>query len=815
MISREFFLKIFDERFVKVTGVIKGLVSPTPIEFKDDVMLQNKLKPHVLAILGMFCISSHAHAENKAEAMELGTVEVVGTTPLASVGLPLDQVPANIQAATGKSIDEQRSLNLSEFMDSNLGSVTVNDTVSNPYQPDVIFRGFTASPLLGTPQGLSVFVDGVRVNEPFGDIVNWDLIPSNAISNINLIPGSNPLFGLNTLGGALSVHTKSGAENPGTSATLSGGSWGRRAFEFETGGVIKDKNLDYFVAGNLFNEDGWRDYSKSEVKQIFSKVGWQDEKSNLDLTLSLADNRINGIQGLPLEQLYNRRQAYSVPDHINNQMEMIALNGSHFISDNKLISGNVYFRHVEANGFNSNVNNNYNTSVPITDSNYDSVTASNVITKTNTDGFGGALQMTLLNDLIGHKNQFTGGLSADFGRATFKSDTQKADIIGITTVSIPGNDPLSTVRLKAKNDYYGLYGTDTFSITDKLHMTMSGRYNVAIVDLKGDSLSASDTTLVPGDLSGHHVYQRFNPAIGLNFNPTKSLSFFGGYNEGMRAPSPVELSCADPAHPCALPNAFGGDPHLDAVVSKTWEGGVRGHLLENLNWNIGLFRTENNNDIQFMATNTSGNGYFQNVGKTLRQGVEMGMSGKADKLTFQANYSYVDATFETPFEAVSSSNSEAVVSANGPGLIQVSKGNQIPGIPHHTLKLRLGYEITPNWTVGSNVITTSSRYARGDENNQDSHGQIPGHIVVNLDSHYSINDNWKLFAKVQNLFDRNYATFGQLGVNEFGRGGAWNNDPAAWNNTQFQTPGAPRAAWVGVTYEFGRSKSASAKVDND
>ena len=763
-------------------------------------MLHVKFKSVLLVVLSALFIVSAAHAENKAEAMELGTVEVFGTTPLPSFGLPLEQVPANVQAATGKSINEQRSLNLSEFMDSNLGSVTVNDTVSNPYQPDVIFRGFTASPLLGTPQGLSVFVDGVRVNEPFGDIVNWDLVPSNAISNINLIPGSNPLFGLNTLGGALSVHTKSGAENPGTSATLSGGSWGRRALEFETGGVVKAKNLDYFIAGNFFNEDGWRDYSKSEVKQIFSKVGWQDDKSNLDLTLSLADNRINGIQGLPLEQLYNRTQAYSVPDHINNQMEMIALNGSHFISDDKLVSGNVYFRHVEANGFNSN----------------DLVKASNVVTKTDTDGFGGALQMTLLNDLIGHKNQFTGGVSADFGRTKFNSDTQNADIIGITTVSSQPLDILSTVRLKADNDYYGLYGTDTFSITDKLHVTMSGRYNVAIVDLKGDSLSASDNSLVQGNLDGHHVYQRFNPAIGLNFNPTTSLSFFGGYNEGMRAPSPVELSCADPAHPCALPNAFGGDPHLEAVVSKTWEGGVRGRLMKNVNWNVGLFRTENNNDIQFMATNTSGNGYFQNVGKTLRQGIEMGMSSKADKLSFQANYSYVDATFETPFEAVSSSNSEAVAAVlNGPGLIQVNKGNRIPGVPHHTFKLRIGYEITPSWTVGSNIITTSSRYARGDENNQDVHGKIPGYSVVNLDSHYSINENWKLFAKVQNLFDRNYATFGQLGVNEFGRGGTWNNDPSAWNNTQFQTPGAPRAGWIGITYEFDKPKTSSTKVDLD
>jgi len=767
-------------------------------------------------VVGVLSLPALAWAENKAEVLETGTIEVVGTTPLPSVGVPLDQVPANIQAATGKSMNEQRSLNVSDFLDNNLGSVTINDTVSNPYQPDVIYRGFTASPLLGTPQGLSVFLDGVRVNEPFGDIVNWDLIPSNAIANINLIPGSNPLFGLNTLGGALSVHTKSGADNPGVAATLTGGSWGRRAVEFEAGG--KKDQLDYFVAGNLFNEDGWRQASNAEVKQAFGKVGWQDEKSNIDLSLILADNRIHGIQGLPLEELNNPHQAYSIPDHINNTMEMVTLNASHFFADDKLIAGNLYFRHNLADGFNSNVNNEFDPALPIDAAN---PLAVNVVTSTDTDGFGGALQMTFLGDLVGHKNQFTGGASADFGRTDFKSDTQLADIVGITTVSIQPITTPQTVRLRADNDYYGLYATDTFSFNDKLHMTLSGRYNIAQVDLKGDSLDANDPSLVLGDLNGHHRYHRFNPAVGLNFNPTRSLNFFGGYNEGMRAPSPVELSCADPEHPCALPNAFGGDPDLKEVVSKTWEGGVRGRLGESLNWNLGLFRTQNFDDIQFISSNTSGAGYFQNVGKTRRQGMELGMNGKADKFIFQANYSFVDATFQTPFTAISGSNTSAVPDpVTGAGVIQVGKGDKIPGIPRHTLKLRLGYEITPSWTVGSNVITTSSRYARGDENNQDAHGKIAGYTVVNLDTHYSINDNWKLFAKVENLFDRDYATFGMLGVNEFtGPGHSFDITAASWNlNDQFRTPGAPRAAWVGVTYEFGRPKGSAGgagKVDND
>lgn len=83
-------------------------------------------------------------------------------------------------------------------------------TQGNPFQPDLNFRGFTASPLLGTPQGLSVYMDGVRLNQPFGDVVSWDLIPRSVIGSIALMPGSNALFGLNTLGGALAIQTKDG-----------------------------------------------------------------------------------------------------------------------------------------------------------------------------------------------------------------------------------------------------------------------------------------------------------------------------------------------------------------------------------------------------------------------------------------------------------------------------------------------------------------------------------------------------------------------------------------------------------------------------
>ena len=748
--------------------------------------MQKSLQPKIILVAILAAYSVPALAENKAEVLETQAIEVVGTTPLPSIGTPISQVPSNVQTGSGKQISQQESLDLSEFLDNNLGSVNTANSVANPYQADVSFRGFTASPLLGTPQGLSVYMDGVRVNEAFGDVVNWDLIPANAIANINLIPGSNPLFGLNTLGGALAVHTKSGSDSPGVKVTAYGGSWARRAFEFEAGGEDKEKNLDYFVAGNIFKENGWREHSQSDVKQIFGKVGWQDDKSDLDLSVALADTFMEGTQAVPLSAYNKPEKAYTYPDSIGNELAMITLKSSHFITDDNLIASNVYYRKNRTKGFNSNAED-----LAPGDS-------SNISSLTDQDGFGGALQLSLLGDVAGHKNQFTVGASADFGRTDFTSDSFEATVVGHETVTDDPQVSNGMVRLKTRNDYYGLYATDTFSFTDQLHLTLSGRYNLAKIKLSGFSVDDAGTT---GDLNGDHTYTRFNPAIGLNYNPSKTLGFYGGYNEGMRAATPVELSCADENRPCALPNAFAADPHLNKVVAKTYEGGVRGKLADNVSWNLGLYNTQNTDDIQFIASNSTGFGFFKNVGETRRRGLEMGLNGKFERLTLAVNYGFVDATYQSDFVVGSPANS----TADGSGQIEVTKGDRIPGIARQTFKLRMAYDVTPSWNVGTNLVLASGQYARGDENNQDANGKVPGYGVVHFDTHYSLTQNWKMFAKVNNVFDNKYATFGVLGENIFN----------AQAQEQFRSPAAPRAAWVGLTYEFGRNKTASAAVDND
>src|SRR5271156_5298090 len=294
---------------------------------------------------------------NPATAHELQQITVIGNTPLSGLGLPLNYVPSNVQTANSKDLQRQQTLDLADYLNNNFSGVSISESQDNPFQPDVYYHGFTASPLLGTPEGLSVYVDGVRVNESFGDTVNWDLIPQSAISTVTLMSGSNPVFGLNTLGGALSVKTKSGHDNPGTEFEAYGGSFGRRSFEGESGGALG--NFDYFFAGTYFDENGWRENSPSRGYQVFGKVGWQNDKTDFDLSYTYADTSLYGNGATPVSMLdYDYESSYT-PDYTANLMSFVNLTGTQFLADKLLLSGNVFYRHLITNAVNGNTNDSY------------------------------------------------------------------------------------------------------------------------------------------------------------------------------------------------------------------------------------------------------------------------------------------------------------------------------------------------------------------------------------------------------------------------------------------------------------------------
>jgi iron complex outermembrane receptor protein len=719
-------------------------------------------------------------------ATVLAPIVVIGTTPLLGIGTPLSEVPANVQTVHGSEIEQQHRSTLADYFEKNLQSVDINEAQGNPYQTDVNYRGFTASPLLGAPQGLSVFLDGVRVNEPFGDIVNWDLLPQSAIDSIQLIPGSNPTYGLNTLGGALAITTKNGKTSPGGDAEITAGSWDRKTAQIEQGGTI-GSNLDYYVNANAANDDGWADHNSSRVRQAFGKLRYTDADTTLSLSAGGADNDLRGTQTIPRSFLDNPKQAYTFPDQNQNNAAYVTLSGDRYFNDHVELSGNVYYRHYRNSNVSSNNNAGFGSVNP--DGSIDTVQGTNHQSVVSTDSYGASLQLTLLGKLAGMENQFVAGMAADIANSQYTAESQDAYFTASRAAIGIGNYVQQT-DAKTRSANYGLYFDDTLSLTKQWSLTLAGRYNWA-------SAQIGDESGMQPLLDGRHVFSRFNPAVGINWNPTPGFTAYATYNEGMRTPTAIELACADPAAPCSLPNNFLADPALKPVISKTFEVGARGRVGEATTWSAAAYSTTLNDDIQFISSAASTQGYFQNVGKTRRQGFELAGRTKFGPLAVSANYSYVDATYQSTWTEHSGSNSSADLNGN----ITVKPGDRIPGIPANTVKLRLDYSATPKWNIGTNLTWRGSIFARGDENNQDVNGKIAGYVLIDLDTTYQVTKQLQIFATVTNLLDKRYASFGVLGQNFF-NGPNHTFDGASPVSEQFVGPGAPRGMWVGLHYAW-------------
>lgn len=803
-------------------------------------------------------------------------VEVIGVMPLPGVGLLKEEIPAAVQTAGEQAIARSGALDLSDFMNRSLGSVHMNEVQNNPFQPDLNYRGYTASPLLGTPQGLSVYMDGVRLNQPFGDVVSWDLIPKAAIANLTLMPGSNPLFGLNTLGGAISVQTKDGLSHPGTAVEATLGSYGRRSAGFEHGGA-NDRGLHWFVTGQLHRDRGWRDDSPSEVRQLFGKLGWKDARTDLAATVAYADNRLNG-NGLQEQALLSRdySSVYTKPDITDNRSLLLNLSGKHAVSDSLQLSGNAWYRRIKTSTFNGDINedaldqsvyqpgaaeraaltaagyagfptsgaNASNTPFPswrcianvlLNDEPAEKCNGLINRTRLTQENYGLSGQATLFGTLAGQRNQFTAGAAFDASKSGFSQTTQLGYLNpdrsvtglnaygdgGVTGGDVDGEPYDTRVQLNGRTRTWSLYFTDTLSIQDTWHLTLSGRYNRTQV--------RNDDLLNPGgganSLDGRHTFSRFNPAIGLAFTPSRTLNAYLGYNEGSRTPTAIELGCANPDQPCKLPNAMAGDPPLKQVVTKTWEAGVRGRAGAHTQWSAGVFRATNQDDILFVADDQAGYGYFKNFGKTRRQGVELGLNHKLGPVTLGLAYTYLEATYQS-HELVngSSNSSNLAASAGTPGLdgaIAIQPGNHIPLIPRHLLKLSADYDLNERLSMDLEMQAVSGSYARGNENNQhqpDSNyyqgrGKTGGYAVFNLGARFQATPQWRILAQVNNLFDRKYSTAAQLGTNGFTSSGAFIARPFPavdgafpLQHSTFYAPGAPRTFWVGVRYAFEKAR---------
>jgi outer membrane receptor protein involved in Fe transport len=727
-------------------------------------------------------------------------VEVVGRTPLGA-DIDVDRIAANVQTVTAEAIASQHALDLTQFMHRNLGGVFVNEAQNNPLQPDLQYRGFVGSPLLGLPQGVAVYQDGVRLNEPFGDTVNWALLPDSAIDSMVLMSGSNPLFGLNALGGAISIRSKDGFTHGGTEAEVFGGSFGRVGLSASTGDA--GDSFGYFATAEYVEEDGWRDFSPTEAIQLFGKLSWRLADTRVDFGLGLADTDLIGNGPAPIELLaLDRAAVFTRPDITENELGLANLSFEHRFSDRFSLAGNVYLRSSDIASLNGD-DSEYEAceddpgflcdeadtdgevlldfvGAPIAaDESLEGATINR--TETLQDGRGFALQGSWRTQVRGRDNQLLAGVAFDDG-STFFSASSELGALDETRLAVPGGVFVgdSFTRLDADNSNFGVYLSNTLAFGDRLSLTLSGRYNETRVTLR-DRLGT--------ELNGDHRFDRFNAAIGFTAALTKDVSFYAGFDQSSRAPSPVELTCADEDDPCRLPNAFLADPPLEQVVAHTFESGVRGATAD-IGWHAGLFRTTSRDDILFISAGAlTGQGFFDNVGRTRRDGIEINLSGGADSgFLWFANYTFLDATFREHLSFPSPNNPAAL-----DGEVTVRPGDRLPLIPEHLLKAGFERDLGNRVTVGADVHASSDFHLRGDEGN--NVGEIGRAATLNLRGSYRAGDNVTLFLKIDNALDREYETFGQFGEPDEVLGDEF-------DNPRFLSPAAPRAAWLGVRVSF-------------
>jgi outer membrane receptor protein involved in Fe transport len=822
------------------------------------------------ACLSLPAVSLFAQTPPAAPPQEPLTfkVDVIGSTPLPGVDLTLDEIPSPVQTAIAHDLDAAGALDLSDFLNRRLNGVYVNEVQGNPFQPDVNYRGYTASPLLGTPQGLSIFMDGVRLNQPFGEVVSWDLIPRIAIASLTLIPGSNPLFGLNTLGGALSIQTKDGKANAGTTVQATYGSHLRRAVEFEHGGSDA-AGLNWYVAGNVFAEDGWRERSPSDVRQLFAKIGWLGTNADVDLSTSFADTALtgNGFQDQRLLDL-DYASVYTSPDDTNNRAGLVNLRWSFRHSPTLTFSGNVYYRDIHTQTLNGDINEdsldqplyqpNAAERAALAAAGYQGVPASgetaantpfpswrclaNALlrdrpsekcngllnqTDTSQHTFGAAGQATRFGTVHGGRYQLTVGGAVDRSGVAFAQSSELGYVSqdrtvtgvgafgdGITGGSVGGVPYDTRVNLDGTIQTWSAYATDTLS-AGAWHLTLSGRFNRVAIDNRDRVRPAGAT----GSLDGNDAFARFNPAAGATYTASHGINLYAGYSEGSRAPTSIELGCADPNQPCKLPNAMAGDPPLDQVITRTFESGIRGGTAASarFSWNAGLFVTRNQQDILFVSSQQTGFGYFKNFGETRRQGFELGISRRMDRVRIGGGYTWLDATYESAETVSGASNSTNDVAMGGikglEGTIDIAPGDRIPMIPRHSLKAFADLDVTSRVSIDLDLVAVSGSFARGNENNHHQPdglyylgpGSIRGYGVLNLGGHLRLTRWLQIVAQISNVLDQKYSTAAQLGPAAFVTSGAFiaRSLPAVNGafpvpHTTFLAPGAPRLGWIGM-----------------
>lgn len=756
-------------------------------------------------------VQKAARAKKKAVAVSPLSSAPSTPTPDAPTQTPPITVPSAVTNVTDTEIEREGTSSVQQTLQQQVPGIIISDAAGNPMRAEVSFRGFDASPVSGRSQGLAVYQNGVRINEAFGDTVQWDVLPSNAISSMSVV-ANNPSFGLNAVGGAISILMKDGFSYQGAEVDIMGGSFGRRQIGVQAGG--SSGNAGVYVAAEGIKEDGFRDFSESEIKRFYGDIGLKGSMAEVHFSLTAADNHFGASAAAPVDLLERSwSNTFTTPQTTDLEVFMPTLSATVKATETLTVSSAAYYRHYKNRVIDGNVTEIGPCSdvgpglclegdptepvvgldgVQLTTADADDPLGTIDRLSTDSWSWGGALEGREKTPLFGRPNLFIAGVSYDKGRSKYRTSSELATIEGKyvaegTGVLIGGPDEISPRNLFSENTYWGLYFSNALDVTDQLTVTVGGRYNNATIKMR-------DRT---GDFDGLNAtngYERFNPMVGANYKLLKGLSLYGGYSESNRAPTPAELGCSDESFPCLIESFLTDDPPLDQVVGRTAEIGLRGqgyYYGGQYTWGAGLFRTLASNDI--LPVSEDGRIFFVNGGDTLRQGVELQAAYETKKWNVYASYAFVDATLDE----CSKPDDEGQCAF-------LNQGDRLPGIPRHRFKAGFEYWLTGKWKFGADLVAASNQpfYPNAESAEEGLNETLAGYTRVDLHTSYDITENIQVYGLVKNLFNQKYGLYGTYLDLETANEVDLELGNAGITDPRTISPSQPFAAYGGVKFKF-------------
>ena len=733
-------------------------------------------RTRLFAIVGLFA-TSVAQAQVRdttardSAAYELPPIEVVGSIRPDAGPTVGSGVPARVTTLGAEDVDAYEPRVLSDAVRQVAGFSTYDD-LGSPYKLNISSRGFYSSPVVGLPQGVAVFLDGIRMNEPEASQINFDLLPMDHIQRIEVLSGNGSLLGRNALGGAINLVTARGTGPARADFEASGGSFGAFRGEANVSGLTPG-GLDWYVGGNYNREDGWRKVTGAEEFSGFASGGKLGQTSGIRFQGLYANSYAETAGSLP-ETIFasSPDSNLSANDYEDLWQFQGAAQGYKQIGTGK-VSGTVYYRRHRAERFNANQPDDPDVFG---------------ISFNSTFGFTGDYRWaTLLNDNLALN--LRGGVDGSISRV-------RIDIFA-DSIKFGGDRSLTTQVRSPLWDLAPFLMADL--TTGPVTLSAGARYDYVRIPFENLLDPTADTV---------GTYEQLNPRLGVTVAVAPGASVFASWGKSFRSPAVIENACADPESPCPLPFALGDDPPLDPVKASTIEAGFR-YATGSVALDGSVYHMDVRNDIfltPYSGDGPSGStidGYFINLDKTRRVGVELGAAYRFPaNHSVYLNYSFTRATFQSEAEIFSIRSIEAeggeeeAVTNPFPVENEVTPGNRLPLVPDHVIKGGATVRIGRYFYAGADARYTGKRYLRGDEANVTS--QLDDYIVT--DARVGVEfDRWEVSGVVTNLFQNRYANFGTFNINQ--------GNPAGPTVERFLSPGSERMFRLIVRTSLGGSEA--------